>query len=234
MPHNARMRIISWNCNMAYARKRDEVVNLCPDLVILQECSEQDVLGSDASTVFWTGSNRHKGLGVLVYGANEAHLDDSLTSDWPWFLPVVIDEPPVQLLAVWACVKERQLRYVRVMHAALDHYADFLGSGTSIAIGDFNSNAIWDSKYSERSHSRLVEKFARLEMVSAYHALTGDEQGMERAPTQYMYRQQAKPFHLDFAFVSCRLVRDARLEIGDPGEWLGLSDHMPLILDVRI
>jgi endonuclease/exonuclease/phosphatase family metal-dependent hydrolase len=88
--------------------------------------------------------------------------------------------------------------------------------------------------YPERSHSKLVEKLGRLGLVSAYHTLRGEIQGQEVTPTQFMYRNLAKSYHLDYAFVSQAISRSCELIIGEPGEWIHKSDHMPLILTLSI
>ncbi len=96
------------------------------------------------------------------------------------------------------------------------------------------ASTIWDRHYREHSHSQLVEKLERLGLVSAYHTLHSELQGQEAIPTQYMYRHLSKPYHLDYAFVSQALSRSCELLVGEPGEWLHLSDHMPLLLTVPI
>ena len=70
-------------------------------------------------------------------------------------------------------------------------------------------------------------------MVSLYHAQSSEAQGAESAATHFFWRQQARPFHIDYAFASRSLVEaDASLTIGRPDRWLPLSDHMPLIVDL--
>jgi endonuclease/exonuclease/phosphatase family metal-dependent hydrolase len=103
-----------------------------------------------------------------------------------------------------------------------------------IAIGDFNSNTIWDKGYSEYSHTELVAKLGRSGLVSAYHTLRSELHGQETTPTWYMYRHPGKPYHLDYAFVSHALSTSCELHIGEPGEWLHRSDHMPLVLTISI
>ena len=85
-----------------------------------------------------------------------------------------------------------------------------------------------------RSHSGLVEKLESLGLVSVYHTLRGEIQGQELTPTQFMYRNRAKPYHLDFAFVSKALSSSCEFLIGNPGEWIHKSDHMPLILTISL
>ncbi|MBA3432245.1 MAG: hypothetical protein H0U16_12295 [Actinobacteria bacterium] len=100
-------------------------------------------------------------------------------------------------------------------------------------IGDFNSNAIWDRDHPQHSHSELVARFANLGMTSAYHRSTGDPQGQERLATHYFWRKPDRPFHIDHCFLSRSLV-DAGFSftLGAPKQWLGMSDHIPLILDL--
>lgn len=228
------MRIISWNCNMGFEKKRDMVMSLQPDIVVLQECSAKDIANTDAPFKHWVGSNKHKGMAIIGFANYKYTIDGSYTQEWPWFLPVRVEDVPLHILGLWACVKDQRLRYVRVTHQAIDHYVRFLSMSPMIVIGDFNSNAIWDRRYPERSHSQLVEKLGRLGLVSAYHTLRGETQGQEVTPTQFMYRNLAKSYHLDYAFISRSLSRSCELLIGEPGEWLHKSDHMPLILTLSI
>ncbi len=225
------MRIVTWNCNMAFARKSALILAMRPDIVVVQECSERDIRTSGATCAFWTGSNMHKGLAVLVYGDHSARIDPCATVSLPWFLPVTIDDS-VKVLAVWACVKSWKIRYVKLGHQILDQSAAFLDSPFAVAAGDFNSNSVWDDEHGELSHSCLVARLASLGLASAYHAVTGERQGEESQPTQFMYRHRDKAFHLDYIFATASLLPDARLTVGDPEEWLSQSDHMPMVLEL--
>lgn len=228
------MRIVSWNCNMGFAKKRDVVMSLRPDILVLQECSAKDIANTNASFKHWVGANPHKGMGIIGFASYTYSIDRSYTPEWPWFLPVCVEDVPLHILGLWACVKDQKLRYVRVTHQAIKHYAQFLSLPHVIAIGDFNSNTIWDGRYREHSHSELVKKLESLGLVSAYHLQSGEIQGQEATPTQYMYRHLTKSYHLDYAFVSQTMSRSCELLIGEPTEWLHKSDHMPLLLTVSI
>ena len=228
------MRIVSWNCNMGFEKKRDVVMSLQPDIVVLQECSAKDIANTDAPFKHWVGSNKHKGMAIIGFANYAYTIDGSYTQEWPWFLPVRVEDVPLHILGLWACVKDQRLRYVRVTHQAIDHYGRFLSMPHMIVIGDFNSNAICDRHHPGRSHSELVEKLGRLGLVSAYHTLRGEIQGQEVTPTQFMYRNLARSYHLDYAFVSPAISRSCELLVGEPGEWLHKSDHMPLILTLSI
>ena len=228
------MRIVSWNCNMGFEKKRDAVLSVKPDIVVLQECSAKAIENTDAPFKHWVGSNKNKGMAMLGFANHEYQLDSSYTEEWPWFIPLRVDDVPLHILGLWACVKDQRMRYVRVTHKAIDHYSGFLSLPQVIIVGDFNSNTMWDTLHRERSHSGLVEKLGSLGLVSVYHTLHGERQGQEVTPTQFMYRNITKPYHLDFAFVSQALSSSCELIIGKPSEWITKSDHMPLILTVPL
>ena len=226
------MRIVTWNCNMAFARKSERILAMQPDILVLQECAERDIACAGGSSAFWVGRLKNKGLGVVVYGGRHAQLDRSANMTWPWFLPVQVDD--LRILAVWACHRSNTWRYVRVAHRMLDSTETFLAGGDAIAIGDFNSNAIFDSKHGKLTHTVLTERLSNLGMASAYHTLTGEGQGEERQATQFMYRHANKPFHLDYIFATTSMLNGATMTVGDPSEWLQMSDHMPVVLETAL
>ncbi len=228
------MRIISWNCNMAYAMKQADILALHPDLVLLQECSQKHIKESGAPFSHWIGKNPHKGLGVLGFGSHAFTLSSAYTPIYPWFLPLRVEDEHLNVLGVWAHVKEKQERYVRITHQAIDYYRAFVTEGLCLAIGDFNSNTIWDASHAGNSHSALVKKLEQLQMRSVYHAQTLEQQGRETVSTFYLYRHPDKGYHLDYAFISCKLLEKTTLTIPDPSRWLQRSDHLPLLLDIHL
>lgn len=224
------MRIVSWNCCMAYRRKHHLVEPLQPDILILQEVSERDLAALDATSVHWVGGWTHKGLAVASFGSGKVTLDPSYTPGLPWFLPVQVGD--LRILACWACVLTPSRSYVRLVHEAIAHYRAFLTSGPAIVIGDLNSNGIFDRRYRKDNHAGLVEVLRELGLHSLYHHATGEAHGEERMPTYFHMRNRARPYHFDYAFVPESMLGAARLAIGEPGTWFGPSDHLPLIVDL--
>jgi endonuclease/exonuclease/phosphatase family metal-dependent hydrolase len=48
-----------------------------------------------------------------------------------------------------------------------------------------------------------------------------------------MQRKREKPYHLDYCFLSRDLLeRVTDVRVGEYEDWIGLSDHMPLIVDL--
>ncbi|HWS83089.1 MAG TPA: hypothetical protein VN207_02395 [Ktedonobacteraceae bacterium] len=228
------MKIISWNCNMAYAKKQKHILALQPDIAIIQECSEKDIKESNAQFYYWVGNNPHKGLGVLGFDDHTYSIDSSYTNDFPWFIPLRVKDMKLNILAIWAHKKNQEERYVRITNKAVDYYKSFLEKHASIVIGDFNSNTIWDKEHLGQSHSNLVKQLEHLHLRSIYHYQTQEKQGDEKTFTLYMYRHPDKGYHIDYAFLSKNLLDKTHLLIPDSKAWLRVSDHIPLILDISL
>lgn len=101
-----------------------------------------------------------------------------------------------------------------------------------LIIGDFNSNAIWDKSDRRWNHSDVIEQFNAISLESVYHSRTGDKQGKEQTPSFYLYRYIHRTYHIDYVFLARNLLPRCCLNIGKAEDWLSLSDHMPLILDI--
>ncbi len=223
------MRIVSWNCNGAFARKLPALARCNADLLVIQEASERDVLALDALATHWTGKG-HRGLAVIGQNRATLHVDPSWDPTLPWFTPIHAGD--LRILAVWASVLTNTRRYVRLIHEALDFYSDFLDHPRAMIIGDLNSNTVFDGKHRGLSHTDLVNRLSTMGLSSVWHHQHGEAHGQESRPTFYMYRRPERTWHLDYAFVSAGLLPNATLAIGEPEPWLTLSDHLPLILDI--
>ncbi|WP_343998353.1 endonuclease/exonuclease/phosphatase family protein [Pseudarthrobacter sulfonivorans] len=221
------MRIVSWNCAMGYAKKRWLVEALQPDVAVLPEVSQKHIAETDAPFNAWIGSNPHKGLGVIGFTDRSYVLHDAGRL-LPWHIPFTVDG--VNIVALWAHVRDKDLKYVRVTHEVVDRHADFLSSAPSLLIGDFNSNTIWDREHPGRNHSLLVDKLHGLGLRSVHHRTEGIAHGVEITKTYYHTKKLHFGHHIDYAFLR---GASATLEIGRHEDWLQFSDHMPLILDIE-
>ncbi|MBL9174316.1 MAG: endonuclease/exonuclease/phosphatase family protein [Verrucomicrobiales bacterium] len=221
---------------MSLRRKVEKVASLEADILVLQECSRADAedLNSIGLTLnCWIGRNRHKGLALL--SRPRFRIVAKAVEDVEWAIRGVSQgRRRIGVVCIWACAPDRGSRYVRQVHCGLDQGMLASLPQESAVIGDFNSNSRWDSKHGLRSHSRLVERLAQEGFRSAYHQMTGELQGNETIPTFFLHRRQTKPYHIDFGFLSSAWLRKLDgIEIGSPEEWLGHSDHMPVIMDLR-
>ena len=64
------MKIITWNCNMAFRKKAEFILAYKPDILVVPECEHPDKLKFDQAlpaptNILWFGSNKNKGLGIF-------------------------------------------------------------------------------------------------------------------------------------------------------------------------
>src|SRR5580704_663116 len=67
------MRLVAWNCNGGFHRKSAALAALAPDVAVLAECADLDILRRKAqhfapSGALWTGDNPQRGLAVFSFG----------------------------------------------------------------------------------------------------------------------------------------------------------------------
>lgn len=218
------MRIVSWNCAMGFSKKRPLIDALQADVAILPEVSRRDISEIEAPFRAWVGSNPHKGLGVIARRSYVLHEADGLL---PWHITFTVDG--TNIIGLWAHVRDKDLKYVRVTHEVVDQHAAFLASGPSLLVGDFNSNTVWDSAHPGLNHSMLVYKLHGLSLRSVHHNAERLAHGAEATKTYFHTKEAAlRPPH------RLRLPRgaSASLLVGSPEDWQPYSDHMPLILDI--
>ena len=103
------MRIITWNCNMAFRRKADHILALDPDIVIIPECEHPDRLKFASETKkpthsLWFGKNLDKGLGIFSYGNTKLKLLKTHNPELKLIVPVSVKNTRYQfiLYAIWA------------------------------------------------------------------------------------------------------------------------------------
>ena len=231
------MRLITWNCQGAFRKKADFILALQPDILVIQECEHPDKLKFSAETlkpdsVYWYSDGGNKGIGIFSYSNYKFELLPEFNPEFRYVLPIQVtgNGQTFTLLAVWAMdnKEKREARYIGQVWLAINHYKDLLGSST-ILIGDFNSNKIWDYKDRVGSHSDVVRYLASRDIHSVYHKHFNMEQGKEEHPTLYLYRNLEKPYHIDYCFASADLLEKVKqVEIGSYENWFMHSDHSPV------
>jgi len=233
------MRIITWNCNMAFRKKAGHILRYKPDILIVQECEHPDKLRFDCSIpqptdVLWFGNNRNKGLGIFSYSDFSLKLHRSHNEALQLIVPLRISRGSFQfiLYAIWAHNPgDPDGQYITQVWKALKHYNRYISKKNTILMGDFNSNTIWDKPRREGNHSTVVERLMAKNIFSAYHTHFSSEQGKEADATFYLYKNKEKPYHLDYCFASMDFIeRLANVEIGDFESWRKYSDHVPVMV----
>ena len=243
------MRLVAWNCNMALHRKLGALLALRPDVAVVSECASPDRLvrqleaGALGSKPVWVGANPDKGLAVFGFNGFRVALAKGHDRGLDFIAPVNVNGPArFRLLAVWAqnaSGGNTRKDQAGPLHHALTRYADLLKSRKRIVAGDFNNNVLWDRPGWAINHADAVGILANNRLVSAYHELRGEAQGAETVPTLYWRdRKKGGPtYHIDYVFLPRAWLRRVRaFEIGTFEDWCGngLSDHVPLILDLDL
>lgn len=233
------MKVITWNCNMAFRKKAGLILQYKPDIVVIPECEHPDKLQFTDATpqptdMLWFGTNKNKGLGIFSYCNLKFRLRRNYNKDLKMIIPVAVTGGPFDftLYAIWAYnPDDPDGQYVEQIWKALLHYDNQLKKHPSLLIGDFNSNTIWDRKYREGNHSNVVKRLAAKGITSCYHLHHNQIQGKEQHPTFYLYRHLDKPYHLDYCFASTNFTNKiTAVEIGDHGSWMQYSDHVPVMV----
>jgi exonuclease III len=234
------MKVITWNCNMAFRKKFHEIIDENPDLIVIQECENEDKLQKCLSKInytqiIWYGNNPNKGIAIISFNGFVIKLSDHFNPKYEYILPIELSRNNISLnlFAIWAMPNknERSKSYVGQIWGALNYYKKKLIKPT-ILLGDFNSNAIWDKPKRKGDHSDVVNYLKVQDIISIYHAKSAIKHGEELEPTLYLLKKIDRPYHLDYCFASSKLISDkTSIEIGAYENWIKLSDHMPLIID---
>lgn len=237
------MKIITWNCNMAFRNKAEFILKHLPDILVIPECENPEKLKfpmeiNKPSEIIWVGENQNKGLGVFSYSDYRIKLLDCHNPNFKNILPISVTGGKIDftLFAIWANnPKDKDGAYITQIWKALSFYNSIIFESKTILIGDFNSNTIWDKPRREGNHSTVVKKLSEKGIISAYHNFYNQEQGKEEHPTLFMYRNQNKPYHIDYCFVSKDFIDVLEsVEIGKYEDWTKYSDHKPLIVNFAL
>jgi len=248
------MKLVSWNCNGALRKKLAEADSLSADILIIQECENPGESTQRyrewAADYIWCGRNKHKGMGVFAKNGHtiqplnwsgqhcvEGGLRGSKSASWNTedlesFLPFKINDEYTSL-AVWTKNPDGDAyAYIGQLWKYLQIHGDQLTGDKVIIAGDFNSNVIWDKKGRGLNHSDVVRQLEGMGLRSLYHEKFGEIQGSESIPTLYLQKNPNKPYHIDFVFLSEKLVPKSNIKIGQRDNWLKVSDHVPILVNI--
>lgn len=237
------MKLIAWNCNMAFRKKAQYIQAFNPDIAVISECENPERLQFSDNTklptdILWYGANPNKGLGVFSYGDYHFQLMDCHNPDFKNILPISVSDGKIDftLFAIWANnPADKDGAYVTQIWKAINYYKDLIRETKTILIGDFNSNTIWDKPRRVGNHTTVVNKLAEKNIFSTYHKYFNQIQGKEEHPTLYLYKHENKPYHIDYCFVSNDFMEVLEtVEIGNYKDWTMFSDHKPLMIKFKL
>jgi len=235
------MRLISWNCGRGYRKKINKILELNPDIAVIQECENLEKLRSFCKDKiplksFWFSEHdQNKGIGIFFYGGYEI-LSIEHYSNIEFVIPMKIrNKFEFYLFAIWAMSpigKDKGRSYTYQIEKAVKKYENILKNNLAILIGDFNTPHIEEPV--EKSGFMVVEGFKGMEIFSAYHEYFKKGYGEHDQHTFYQHKNAEFKHMLDYCFASKSIIEKvSKVEIGKYGNWIEFSDHCPLIVDIE-
>lgn len=236
------MRIIEWNCQGAFRKKNNKILSFKPDILIIPECENEKKLKFGNLTpkpndFLWFGDNENKGIGIFSYSDYKFELMREYNADFKYIIPLKVtkNEKSFLLFAIWAKDNKENYEagYIGQIWLAINDYSELFHNEV-ILIGDFNSNKIWDYKDRVGNHTDVVEFLENKKIRSLYHLKNDENQGQEKTPTFYMYRKLEKTYHIDYCFVSEKIINNGYdFNILEINNWIEFSDHSPIIVEIK-
>jgi hypothetical protein len=223
------LRIVVWNVRMALSRKWPFLCALKPDLAILPEVSK--ALPAPTDHAVWIGKNRNKGLGIVSFGSYTVSRSRSYDTSLEWVAPIRVEGPiPFFLLAVWTTKVTGGQAYTQA-HQGFIRYRRRMMERPTVVAGDFNTH--WPGAFENIESSASAD----LGLVSAYHSYYDVGPGEESGTTLYWHgNPKSLLYHFDYCLIPRAWARHVgSVRIGSYAEWIetGLSDHVPLVVDIR-
>ena len=232
------MRIVTWNCRGGLHDKHKLLTGLAPDVAIVQECAEPDILRKKSPDFAfhdceWSGEYKNKGLGVFSFGKTSLRRHQSWDRRFHLFVPTEVrGTHHLNLLAVWA-FNGRSKKVVPNpgdTSQALEHYRPFLSAQPSVVAGDFNASVIWDDNGGYRRFRDVDTSLGTLGLTSGYHATRGCNLGEE--PEQTHFHVSRNAFHIDYIYLPKEWCSRAETAVDLTGAFRSRSDHAPVVLDL--
>ena len=225
------MKIITWNCNLQFAKKFEHLEPMNADICIIQECEKLKEDYFPNAKFFWTGRIENKGLGVLIKNGS-ASLDSIHNPNLINFLPIRSDD--LKILGVWA-YNHRAKKFGDDVSGetiqAIEFYKEWLVDGNLPCVfgGDFNNSVIWDKPNNQNNFQNINSKLEDLGFNSAYHSQTADQFGSEETATFFHTKQESKKYHIDYLYL--KSLKSHSVELGKYDDWIKLSDHVPIMVE---
>jgi endonuclease/exonuclease/phosphatase family metal-dependent hydrolase len=227
------MKIITWNCCGKFRQKAQYVASLKPDILAVQEVEALGAAPKFSGDYQPTFSHRavlrplRKSIGMFSY--TDTSLEALCVMSGVRCYRARHHEHQFQVMAVWTSVSAKGTQDYYQLHEALDHHDGWIRQMPTIILGDFNQSVGY------KGWPTLKTLLDGLGLASAYHRHFNKDFGLEEKPTHYHKHRQDKGFHLDYCFLPEEWIpMIERVEVGPYSEWGQISDHVPLIVDLKL
>ena len=237
------MKIISWNANGKFKKNYKTMLEKKADIYVIKECTDPKISDSEDYVelddeyywVKWVGDEKTPNYGLGIFAKNEVDIEvcDLDNKGLRYFIPVTVKDE-FNLLGVWTNPDMKGSKVAHYPKEITKYYEAHKDSGffneDMIICGDFNCDKRVLNNAHKKNVDEMIGKLSEINLIDVYHARNREEEGKELIPTFYMNYNLNKPYHLDHVFATQGKVKC--LKIGDPDEWIELSDHMPLIFEI--
>jgi len=238
----SKLRIVTWNCNMALRLKFDRLRSLQPDVAIVQECADPRGAGGtgwrpDCTAFDWIGFNPAKGLGIFTFGDLALARHPSYSEAYALYLPVTVTgRCRFNLLGVWSADPRRIPEgAINDPLAALHHYRRFIAEGPAVVAGDFNRLPQQISARRGGPGSSVVDLLADAGLTNADYARSDASGQPALRRTHFHQRKFSRGFVVDYIYIpAAEAAHLAAFEVGDPHDWITWSDHVPLVAEFEL
>jgi len=226
------MKVLSWNCNLAF-RNNFELIRLFDsDVIVIQECEKLSPDEFEGYQAHWIGMNTSKGLAVITKSKSSFERD-LFREDLIYFLPVSFGETAI--LGVWAFNTRASKKVLNGSGLVLDavaHYEDWLKDHKKIVIaGDFNNAPLWDKPRSNNNFVDINLRLKEIGLESTYHTFSNETIGEESSFTHFHQKNPLKKFHIDYIYSNSKNVKS--FGIGEFAKWRAYSDHVPIYAELN-
>ena len=233
------VKIVSWNCcwqkNGFTSEKRDLIFMMNPDILIIQECKQDDwekLDYSDKNGDWYSDSKESRGNpdwdhGIGIFCKNDFTIDKSLfnredLSNMRYSLPYIIKiegKEIMTLFSVWT--KPGYKNYHVPVYNSLDYFYEKINSPI-VFIGDFNTGSMQGSS-NAHWYEELKKHFGEKKIYNCADA-------QEWIPTFYRGNGSWLDDHC-FASVEMKTIS---FGIGNHDYWQKYSDHCPIMVEFEI
>lgn len=228
---------MTWNLNMRTSRCVDFLRGLSADVLVVQEAHVDQVALSppDPTRERWAFAPSGKTFGVLV---REGYSLQPLECDAPpWCIPVGIAGPDIRftLIATWALTfKPQRPSSTDQLKTLIDVFATDSQFAPLVIAGDMNASA---RQGTHRAHLANVNALRGYGLESAFHWRHGYADDSDVPTTLRWVSDPSASYHCDLVFVPPEWRTDGlTVTLGDADLVFGggLSDHLPVIVDLPV
>jgi exodeoxyribonuclease III len=231
------MKLVAWNCCTRDEKAAAYLRGLGTDVAALSEVGTSGI--GEGVDWHWNGGLEDRGVAIAAFSGSFSEVQ---VTPARWGVAGLHDSG-ISLLGLWSSPAEKAnattcaAEVVSAVHAS----ADLLTQHPGVVAGDLNSFSF------DKPFGKAIDALAELGYISLYHHRTGEllqskTPHPETTPTFYMQWNKAKPYHIDYCFVSEKLLdRVTGFEIGGYDQTVKdgdgnviISDHVPLVLDLDV